>query len=326
MAKYIKMVNGKGHGEGNRVLKPETLDEMLTPHDLDIPLDAVKSTRQGLAWVLSDPELEYAGRVCGHEGATVGFCAHLEILLDQQLGVVILTNSDQKNALEAIVEIGRETLKLAVKEKAGIDPVEPCSPIPSPHSIWPQEKLEALTGVYVTETGYDIIKTMSGGLEWIVDGITSKQLVPLENGRLALPDSQESQVEFATISGRDVMILHSVYTNIRGEKYEPVPTSAVWHNRLGKYELTNLYPGDSYGFLPEELRLIPSSINLVEKDGMLVIKYQVQDITMWVVIEPLSDTVGLIRGLGIGRGGAVQIVMVDGKEQLQLWGCLYKRS
>ena len=58
---------------------------------------------------------------------------------------------------------------------------------------------------------------------------------------------------------------------------------------------------------------------------MLVIKYPVQGITMWVVIEPLSDTVGLIRGLGNDKGGAVQIVTVDGQEQLQLWGCLYKR-
>ncbi len=326
MAKYIKMINGQGQGEGNSVLKPETLAEMFTPQDLDIPLDTVKWSRQGLGWGLSDPELEYTGRVCGHDGATVGFCSHLEILLDQQLGVVLLTNSDQKNALEVIVEIGRETLKLAVKDKSGIDPVEPCGPTSSPHATWPQEKLEALAGVYVTEAGYDIVKAVPGGLDWIVNGVTPQHLVPLENGRLALPDSQEFQVEFATISGRDIMIMHSVYTNIRGDRYEPVPTPAVWHNRLGKYEITNLYPGDSYGFLPEELRLIPGSIDLVERDGMLVIKYPVQGITMLVIIEPLGDTVGLIRGLGNEKGGAVQIVMVDGQEQLQLWGCLYKRS
>jgi hypothetical protein len=34
----------------------------------------------------------------------------------------------------------------------------------------------------------------------------------------------------------------------------------------------------------------------------------------------------LIRGLGGDKGGAVQIVTVDGQEQLQLWGSLYKRS
>ena len=59
---------------------------------------------------------------------------------------------------------------------------------------------------------------------------------------------------------------------------------------------------------------------------MLVIKYPVQGSTIWLVLEPLSDTVALIRGLGGDKGGAVQIVTVDGQEQLQLWGSLYKRS
>jgi len=325
MANYIKMVLGHGQSEGNRVLRPETLDEMLTPQDLSIALDAVKWSRQGLCWVLSDPELEYAGRVCGHDGATIGFCSHIEMLLDHQLGVVVLTNSDQKNALGVILEIGREALKLAVKDKAGIDPVEPSGPTHSPYATWPQEKLEALAGIYVTEGGYDTIKATAAGLEWTVDGGTLQKLVPLENGRLAPADSQEFQIEVTTISGRDVMVLHSAYANLRGDRYDPVPTPAVWSNRLGKYGITNLYPDDCSRFLPEELRLVPDFIDLAERDGMLLIRYPVQGAVIWVVIEPLSDTVALIRGLGSDKGGALQIVMVDGEEQIQLWGILYKK-
>jgi len=325
MAEYIKMVLAHGWSVGGQVLRPETLDEMLTPQDLGIALDAVKWSRVGLAWGLSDPELEYAGRVCGHDGATLGFCSHLEILLDQQLGVVILTNSDQKNALNVIVEIGRETLKLAVKDKSGIDPVEPSGPTYSAHTTWPQEKLEALAGVYVTEAGYDLITAVPGGLEWIADGGTPQRLVPLENGRLAPPDSQEFQIEFTTISGRDVMVFYSVYTYVRGDRYDPVPTPAIWSNRLGQYEITNLYPDDCSRYLPEELRLVPRSIDLAERDGMLVIRYPIQGTVTWLVLEPLSDTVALIRGLGSDQGGAVQIVMVDGQEHIQLWGSLYAK-
>jgi CubicO group peptidase (beta-lactamase class C family) len=323
MTEYIKMVLGHGQGEGNRVLRPETLDEMLTPQDPGAALDAVKWSRQGLGWGLSDPELEYAGRVCGHDGATIGFCSHLEILLDHQLGVVVLTNSDQKNAVNVVIEVGRETLKRALRDKAGIVPVEPSGPAHSSYTTWPEEKLEALAGIYVTETGYDIINAVPGGLEWTVDGDTPQKLVPLENGRLALPDSQDFQVEFATISGRDVMVLYSVYTNVRGDRYTPVPTSAVWRNRLGRYEISNLYPGDESMFVPEELSLVPQSIDLAERDGMLVIRYPVQGAVLWLVIEPLSDTVALIRGLGSEKGGAVQVVTVDGKEQVQIWGSLY---
>jgi len=325
MAKYIKMINGRGQGEEGQVLRPETLEEMLTPQDLGIALDAVKWNREGLGWGLSDPELEYAGRVCGHDGATIGFCSHLEILLDHELGVIVSSNSDQKNALMVLVEVGRETLKLAVRDKAGIDPVEPSGPTHSPYASWAEDKLEAVAGIYVTEAGYDIINAVPGGLEWTVDGGTPQKLVPLKNGRLAPLDSQEFQIEFTRISGRDVMILHSVYTSIRGERYDAVTTSAVWHDRLGEYEIANLNPEDSSIFVPEDLKIVIHSVELAEKDGMLVLGFVVQGAPFWVVIEPLSKTVGLIRGLGNEKGGAVQIVTVDGQEQIQLWGSLYKR-
>ncbi|MBL7178408.1 MAG: beta-lactamase family protein [Desulfobacteraceae bacterium] len=334
MAKYIKMINGHGQGEKGQLLLPETLEKMLTPQDLGIALDAVKWNREGLGWGLSDPELEYAGRVCGHDGATIGFCSHLEILLDHELGVIVSSNSDQKNALMVLVEVGRETLKLALKDKMGIDPVKPSGPTYSPCTSRPQEQLDALEGVYVTNPGYDMIKALPGELKWTDSEGKIQKLSPLENGRFALPlengrcappNSQEFQIEFATISGRDVMIQHWVYTNVRGERYDAVPTPAVWHDRLGEYEITNLNPQDSTRFIPEKLWAVIHSVELAENDGMLVLRFALQDTRVCVVIEPHSETVALIRGLGDDKGGAVQIVTVDGQEQIQLWGSLYKR-
>jgi CubicO group peptidase (beta-lactamase class C family) len=327
MATYIKMILSNGQGGGGQVLRPETLNEMLTPQDLGIPLDAVTWYRAGLGWGLSDPELEYAGRVCGHDGATIGFSSHLEILLDHELGVVVSSNSDQKNAMGVIVEVGRETLKLALKEKAGIEPVEPSGPTYSPYTTRPQKELEALAGVYVTEGGYDIINAVQGALEWLTseEGETQR-LLPLENGRFALPDSQEFQMEFTRISGRDVMVLHSAYTHLRGNRYEPVPTPAIWQTRIGQYDITNLYPDDSSRFVPDEISTVSHTINLEERDGMLVLGFTVQATPILLVIEPFSDTVALIRGLGDDKGGAVQVVMVDGQEEIQLWGSLYKKK
>lgn len=325
MAKYVKMINSHGQGEKGQVLRPETLEKMLRPQDLGIALDAVKWNREGLGWGLSDPELEYAGRVCGHDGATIGFSCHLQILLDHKLGVIVSSNSDQKNSLMVLVEVGRETLKLALKDKTGIDPVEPSGPTYSPYTSRPQEQLDALAGVYVTEFGYDIINAAPGELEWTGAGGETQRLLPLENGRFALPDSQEFQIEFATISGREVMIQHSVYTGIRGERYDAVTTPAVWHDRLGEYEITNLNLEDSSRFVPEELWAVIHSFELAEKAGMLVLGFVLQGTPVLLVIEPLSETVALIRGLGDDKGGAVQIVTVDGQEQIQLWGSLYKR-
>ncbi len=331
MAKYLETTIAQGRGEGSRVLRPQTFDEMLKPQDLHVPLDASNSLRWGLGWVVTDPELDYAGRICQFTGATIGFTSHAEILLDHQLGVIVSANSDQQNAMKVAPKVGREALKLALKDKAGIEPANPSGLARSPYASWPQEKLNALAGIYVTEQGYDIINAVPGGLEWTVNGGAPQKLVPLKNGRFAAPDSQEFQIEFTRISGRDVMILHSVYgmssySNLFGEKYDPVKTPAAWRNRLGKYEITNLYPDDCSRFLPKELHLVPSFIDLAERDGMVVIKYPLQATLVWLAIEPVSDTVGLIRGLGNDKGGAVQVVTVNGEEQIQLWGSLYKKQ
>ena len=321
MAQVIKMVLADGWSAGGRVLRADTLAEMLTPQNEGVPLDFGKV--QGLIWFLNDPELDYAGRLCHHGGDTVVFHGHLEILLDHQLGVVVLSNSG--NATWVVREVAKQALKLALKEKTGIDPVAPLPPY-SPYTTWPQEKLEALAGVYVTDTGYDLVRAVPGALEWIHGAEPAKKLLPLENGWFALPDSQEFQIEFTEASGRDVMVWHGEGSYLLGEKYEPVAVPEAWRERLGKYEITNLNPEDCSWFVPKKVRTVNLSIELKEKDGMLVIELPdgwLADFEL--VIEPLDDSLGLIRGLGRHKGDAVQIVVVDGQEHIQLWGGLYKR-
>jgi len=284
MAQVIKMVLADGWSAGGRVLRADTLAEMLTPQNEGVPLDFGKV--QGLIWFLNDPELDYAGRLCHHGGDTVVFHGHSEIL------------------------------------QAGIDPVAPLPPY-SPYTTWPQEKLEALAGVYVTDTGYDLVRAVPGALEWIHGAEPAKKLLPLENGWFSLPDSQEFQIDFTEASGRDVMVWHGEGSYLLGEKYEPVAVPEAWRERLGKYEITNLNPEDCSWFVPEKVRTVNLSIELKEKDGMLLIALPRLDTQ--IVIEPLSDTVGFIRGLGRSLGGAVQIVTLDGQEHIQLWGSLYKR-
>ena len=332
MAEYLKITIARGRGEGGRVLRPQTFDEMLKPQDLHVPLDAANSLRWGLGPVVSDPDLDYAGRICQFTGATIGFTSHAEMLFDHQLGVIVSTNSDQKNAMKVAPIVAREILKLALKAKAGIEPAKPSGPARSAYVSWPQEKLNALAGIYVTEQSYDIIQAVPGGLEWTANGGKPQKLVPLKNGRFAAPDSQKLQVELTRISGRDVMILYgmsvygmSAYSNLYGERYDPIKTPAVWRKRLGKYKIANLRPDDSARYLPEELHMLASVIELDQRDGMLVIKYPLQGLLFWVVIEPVSERVGLIRGLGNEKGGAVQVITHNGQEQLQIWGNRYKK-
>jgi len=328
MARFIKMVLGRGQVDGARILKPETQNEMFTIQNGNVPLDL--DLRQGLAWVLMDRDLGDAGRICNHTGSTNGFFSHIEILPDYQLGVVVLTNTEKAAiALKA----ARMALKLAVRDKAGVALEAPTWTEHSPYATWPREKLEALAGTYATEGGYDTIKVASGCLEWWSSyGDKTQKLLPLENGRFAPPDSQELQVEFSTISGRDVMIFHGdvllglIGRSVWGKKFEPAPMSAVWLSRAGRYEISNLYPDDCSRYLPKEVQPVSHAVELAVKDGVLALGFTIQDNSALLVLEPISNTVARIRGLGRNRGGAVQLVTVDGKEQIQLWGGLYEKQ
>ena len=111
-----------------------------------------------------------------------------------------------------------------------------------------------------------------------------------------------------------------------GERYKPVSLPVAWSSRLGKYEISNLYPDDCLRYLPKEVQDLGRSVKLALKDVILVLGCTIQDNSLLLVLEPINDTVAKICALGRDKGGAVQVVTVNDKEQIQLWGSLYKKA
>ncbi|MFH1082819.1 MAG: serine hydrolase domain-containing protein [Pseudomonadota bacterium] len=312
MAKFIKMVHAEGKGERGQVLKPETLEMMLTPQNGGIPLDF--DNRIGLIWFLNDADLAYAGRICYHNGANPGFRSHLEILRDHNLGVVVLANDEQV----PYEEIAKQALKLALQEKTGLTPTPfPEAPY-SPAVAWDQARLDALQGVYVFSASlyaspvpFVKVRSVPGALEWTnPDDGTTVHVVPKANGWFSAPGSQAMEYEFSEISGRNVMIWHGKGQSLlAAEYYTPPAIPAAWTARLGPYEATNCQSVFSCG-----------TGSLIVADGMLGFGSN--------VLVPVSDTLAYICGLGRKGGSSVQILSVppDGHEELQLLGVRYRKS
>ena len=312
MAKFIKMVNAGGEGERGHVLKPETLEMMLTPQNGGISLDF--DTRIGFIWYLNDAGFAYAGRVCHHAGENPGFRSHLEILRDHHLGVVVLANDVQI----PYEEIAKQALKLALQEKTGLTPTPFPEPPYSPAVEWDQARLDALQGVYVfsrtlyaSPVPFIRVQSVPGALEWTnPDDGTTIHIVPKANGWLSAPGSQAREYEFSEISGRNVMIWHGKGQSLlAAEYYTPPAIPAAWTTRLGTYEATNCQSVFSCG-----------TGSLFVAEGMLGF-----DIN---VLVPVSDTLAYICGLGRKGGSSVQILSVppDGHEELQLLGIRYRKS
>lgn len=309
MAKFIKMVHADGRGERGQVLKPETLEAMLTRQNAGAPLDFDNSV--GLTWFLNDAELAYAGRLCYHDGANPGFRSHLEILRDHKLGVVVLANDEKL----AFAEIAKQALKLALQEKTGLMPPAPAGASYSPPVSWEQRRLEALEGLYVLSNPvkgmpYIRVRSLPGALEWISPASGSLiHVEPRANGWLSAPQSQASEYEFAEVAGRKILLWHGGgETMLVAEHYSPVPISAAWMARAGTYRAINCRSAFPCG-----------TMGLVVADGLLGIGAS--------VLVPVNDTLGYLRGLNRAGGSSVQVLSTppDGHEELQLLGVRYRK-
>ncbi len=96
MARWLRFQLGRGTFEGQRLVSPQWVDEMVTPQILirregpwaQMTPDA-RFMAYGMGWILSD----YRGHFIGqHGGGIDGMSAMVGILPDERLGVVVLSN------------------------------------------------------------------------------------------------------------------------------------------------------------------------------------------------------------------------------------------
>jgi len=328
LARFIEMINAGGQSEGEEILRPETLYYMLSPQNGNVPLDF--DFRLGLCWILRLPEMDYAGPVCWHSGATVGYRSQLAVLREHKLGVVVLSNlgTSTFSSGDIIDTIGCRVLQAALEEKTGLTPVPAPTPAWSPQTSCAWSVLTALEGIYITHDMADRFAAVTNGLEWNTtlppDYLPrTLRLVRRENGWFSLPDSQELQLGFARISGREVAVAHGAGgAFLWGEKYLPPPVPEAWSRRFGWYLVDDLDHRDCTWFVNPEMRQVALALELREEGGIMVIKMGEM---MNLFVEPLTDEIGVLRGLGRNRGEAVNIISGAGEDKIRFWGSTYRK-
>ncbi|MBO0729459.1 MAG: beta-lactamase family protein, partial [Acidimicrobiaceae bacterium] len=138
MIRYTEAILAGGTGAAGRVVRPETLAEMLSPQYSPDP----RLPGLGLAFFL-DRFGEH--RVAGHDGNLPGFASALLVAPDEGIGVVVLTNNSTM--------IGAHLLAASLmRSQLGVDDPASCLPRPDvsdrPH-LWPE-----LTGHYAPRPGF----------------------------------------------------------------------------------------------------------------------------------------------------------------------------
>lgn len=320
MSRFIRMILAEGTLDGQRIIKPETLREMLSTQNRDVALD--RGFRVGLGWMLDGLggiNIKGAGTVAHHAGATLYHRAQIIVLPQVKLGVIILANSS--DAQKVVNTIATEALKLAVEVKTGVKQPED-KPVVTGEFLT-KEELLAYEGSYATIAGLGRLSARSGYLRGeLMDRsfrLVTRQdhklqiqyhllgLIPIDLGELS-----RFGVSRETVAGHELLIVSDGEQEMLiGEKIvpSPIPIPVAWRRRIGNYRIINA---------GSDTTLI-NGISLREDGGLLLVEYRLPefgDARISRVISPISDDEAVLSGLGRGMGETVRVVRENGVEQI----------
>ena len=327
LSRFMRAYLSEGTLDGKAVLSPETVNEIFTVQNMDVPLDM--SIQNGLGWYVEYGSVKGAHRVVRHGGDTMLFCSEVMMLPDDGLGVVVLANT--KGSGSVIRKLANRILKFALKQKQDSDPHHIAVNRSQPRNrtfakvnpLVPEGKYATALGVLEINPKTNRIclcdinrrfrlVAKSGG--WY--GVAKKSIGKrLPSGFDILPDIQISsrlvnkrEVIVAERNGREFLL---------GERVRDETIPAKWKRRVGRYKVLN--PDSGY-----EIR----NTKVVIEHGMLSISYKIPKLSNKIIsvpIRPISDTEAIVLGLGRMRGEVLQVVMVDGKECLRYSGYIVRK-
>lgn len=251
-ARLLRLIHGGGTLDGAKIVKPETLAEMMTPQFAK-PGDAVKV---GLGFFVSDWE---GTRRVGHGGAVYGFATEFACLPDEKLGVIVCASKDVANGVTA--RVADEALRLMRATKAGRVP----TPTPVKTAPVGVELARRVAGRYRDGESYlDLLER--DGRVWILAGsggyrIELKRLVGDKDDTL-ITDDLHSFGRRVTVSGDKLTAGGTTYTRV--DVAIPAPLPDAWKGLVGDY-------GPSHNVL-----------TILEKDGRL------HALIEWAFLYPLT--------------------------------------
>jgi hypothetical protein len=302
---------------------------MLKPQNTHIPLDL--GLRVGLEWSLSglgEIDIQGAGTVAHHAGATLLFHSQIIVLPEHRLGVVVLSNSS--TSARVVNKAAVQAITLALETKAGIKQPEQKKPV-EVEALLPQELLRQYAGQYASLVGLAEIKSKSDHLHAEVMNRTF-QLTPCADGGFSmkykllglfpfsLGELDYFELSRATVAGREILKVSTKSRDLLvAEKISPAPVPESWKKRVGEYRIDN--PGDD--FLPIE------NVHLRHEDGLLLMECEVPFFFKGKVrfpLRPISDTEAIFVGLGRGMGETIRVVQINGREALIYSGYVHVKN
>lgn len=322
LARFASMVFADGQARGGRVLKAETVAEMLRPQNADVPLDL--DGRVGIGWFIGRPPLKHGGKVVLHGGATYNFHSALVALPEHKLAVVVLSNSAGSSA--TVDRIATEVLSVALEARSGLRP----PPATEPAAAAPLAEAEVVRweGDYATLFGHVRVERRGNALTADVLG-TRLDLEPRADGRLGLGyrlfglvpiglgEIGQYGISRRTVAGREVLVGERLGAEaLVGEKLLP-PVQPGWvRPYLGRYAISN--QGKDVPLFKE--------IRVRESNGYPLLEVQVlEGPPVRQVLLPQGEDKALILGQLADSGETVHCRKADATVECRFAGYVLTR-
>ncbi len=211
---FLSALFAKGRG----VIKPATLDQMLTPQFAP----AGQKTGYGIGFRISDFE---GRRLIGHGGAIYGFATTLAALIDDGIGVAVVATKDSVNSVTDRIARFALSAMIAVRDR---------KPIPQPEITSPIDPGTArrLEGRYVKGDATIELTARNGGL-MMMDS-RAGELVRLRSlGDALIVDDRQGYGTRINARDDSIMVNGETFNRVAVDKPAPVLTS--WRGLIGEY-------------------------------------------------------------------------------------------
>ena len=220
LGRFVAMLAAEGETTGGRILRPETLREMFTPQLTG------EATGFGLGFMVGRFRQHQS---VSHNGAVYGHSSSLVFLLEQRVGVVVLSNEDIINA--RIQKLANLALSLMLEVKLGEKPPKPPAPI-----RLSAVELAAFAGDYESQSFWAKLSADKGVLKGEISGQPTR-FTPVEPRRF-LADSRLHDATPAVFEmGEDGRVRGFVMGPQTFQRVAALPRSipTPWRGCLGSY-------------------------------------------------------------------------------------------
>jgi CubicO group peptidase (beta-lactamase class C family) len=321
MSNYLLMYLNKGNFKNARVVSPETIKDMERNQIEDLYLGSMENWGYGLysekAMCKKDKDSSVV-TITGHGGDTYAFHADFGFINDLNVGVVVLTNTDNGTRVNSAANLLKTYLKAAEGKTLNLSYKEP-KDTTAPKKVEVNCSLRERKGVYnmgefvIKVTNTKKIKFHQGPAKIVLKqkrGDTVNYSVSAWLFGIIPFKVKNQEIKFAK---RDGIIYAKVFFKKRAvEDYIGLQSPAVaidnsWKKAYGNYKaINNVYPCKDCPYMnPEGLQL-----KLMVKKGLLAIttKAKSPDMAGTTYLEIISPQLAVTGGIGRGTGETVRLL------------------